>query len=155
MIEPLALGFRTVQADGKNLSSDLLFDADVELDAAQFTLPDCGNATCPPLDIELGSDAGTCIESLTADGGSGGTTCARFGVHAGASLRVLKVLLGGGFFSSPASPTLLAVASCNVPCSGGQRRCAAIQVCMGPTPPTLPIDPPVSGVYCSTCLGES
>jgi hypothetical protein len=161
-VEALQWGMRQLLPTGKNLSVDLVFDAEVELATTGLTLPMCNFRGCSAIDVQFGAGNGTCLETTNVDAGFGSSApfCTRFRVASGASFRILKVSLMGGFFGAE-RPTLLPLPLCKAPCATAQRECANLQVCMPA------VDKPhagseldtelgnAQGSYCGTCLGQS
>jgi hypothetical protein len=155
-VQAVEWGMRELLPNGKNATGDLIFDADVELDSARVTVPDC-SFRCSGLDLHLAN--GTCLEMSNDDAGTG-ARCTRFRVTSGASFRILKVSLLGGFFGAT-RPSLLTLPPCNAPCTTDQRSCARLHVCMPAVPSRVggsPLDVEIrsaQGSYCSTCLGQT
>jgi hypothetical protein len=160
-VEALDWGMRQLSSSGKNLSGDLIFDADVELVASRVTLPTCGAISCTPLDIHLGDANGTCLETTEASDAGPGPACTRFRVSSGASFRILEVNLLGGFFGAQ-RPTLLTLPTCKAPCAADQRSCPSYNVCMPAVEPNIFPGGELGremrsaqGSYCATCLGQT
>jgi hypothetical protein len=165
IVDAVSWGARELRTDGANLSTDLVFDADVTLDTQVLSVPGTCDPTpgdcSSPIDLRIASTYGTCATTVpaSADAGLGASRCSSFTFKAGAALRILKVQLS--YFGSGVTPAMIDVPACSAPCAPTERRCAALQVCMTDAPPQNPMVDIVNtvvsqarGQYCTTCLGE-
>lgn len=123
------------------LTTDLLFKADVTLDASSFPLPGCNDRICgdPSFDLASGG-GGACVVGKGVPAGA--QRCKKVRFKKGEVVRLAKV---SSFQSSGGNaveyPRLVVEPRCASSCPSGTYRCAASQECLA------------EADYCDACLG--